>query len=305
MLFPNKQRKRVTREFLNQVRNSLSSKITNITLVEVEEIINCRLLFHFENAWTTHGGVPEIVFHGTRASNLPNIKKYGLRVPGWKSGIFVSNGSAYGCGIYLASNPGTSLSYVREAPRLLVCLALTKANSGISGHGNIFVARDESLVLPCFIVHFSGRSYFPEYRFITLARQFIWNFRRFCFRLFLSAVILFISSSILLWIIDPGVFGHATLELVNSFSISLFYWTCYIIYHIFFGIFWICWTIASSIILQFTYFIQFIVESIFEFIASLFVSQDPSLGQCLNQSPLQLNLLEFTPYEYLSLNQTF
>lgn len=48
----------------------------------------------------------------------------GLLVPGFQSGVRVVNGSAYGVGIYLATEASTSLGYVREGNKMLVCAVL-------------------------------------------------------------------------------------------------------------------------------------------------------------------------------------
>lgn len=50
--------------------------------------------------------------------------KRGLLIPGFQSGIRVVNGSAYGVGIYLATEANTSLGYVRDGNKMFVCAVL-------------------------------------------------------------------------------------------------------------------------------------------------------------------------------------
>jgi hypothetical protein len=65
----------------------------------------------------------------------------------------VRNGAAYGNGIYLSSDPSISLGYVKDQPKMLACIVLHDAKM-VSKYESIYVVKDSSLVLPCFLVEY-------------------------------------------------------------------------------------------------------------------------------------------------------
>jgi len=97
----------------------------------------------------------EMVFHGTRASSHYSIRNEGFKVPGITNGVSVINGSAYGVGVYLSSDPGVSLSYVRDEPKMFVCALLVDYNH-VKQHGNIFVVTNPQCILPLYFLHYTG-----------------------------------------------------------------------------------------------------------------------------------------------------
>jgi len=93
--------------------------------------------------------------HGTHENNLGGIFQHGLVVPGRENGVKVTNGSAYGVGIYAASmsNPIMSRGYARGSdPPVLVCGVLDSSNGKDVKHaGGALVVFDERRVAPLFV----------------------------------------------------------------------------------------------------------------------------------------------------------
>lgn len=128
----------------------------------VEKVVPFQVAQHVRDRFekTLHGNPNlhvRLVFHGTSTYNYPSIKQHGLVVPGLRKGVRVVNGSAYGVGIYLSTCPRLSLSYVRDDRKMLVCAVLV-GDSNVTNHGNIFVAKDASYVLPCHVIHYTGHN---------------------------------------------------------------------------------------------------------------------------------------------------
>jgi len=149
-------------------------------------------------------------FHGTLPSIIPNIQRKGLLVPG-TNGLSVVNGNAWGRGIYLASTPSTSLNYVRDQPKLIVC-AVLEGDNQVTIHGNIRVAKDASYVLPCYIAHYSGSTPRSSSCYQRLLSHPWYHFTNQSFQYFIQACVAINVLVILLYII--------TLIYLVSFSLT-------------------------------------------------------------------------------------
>lgn len=101
------------------------------------------------------GFTPAILFHGTRAANIPSIVKRGLLVPSACNAVRVENGSAYGVGIYSAKCPSYSRSYARDSDAMFVCVGLVGPQyQTVKEVSNIVVFFDPSLIVPLYLVKF-------------------------------------------------------------------------------------------------------------------------------------------------------
>jgi hypothetical protein len=121
------------------------------TLVPVD---NKALLHRFEQARRANPNLKvEFGFHGTAAANHGSIKNSGLMIP--KTSLQVVNGSAFGHGIYISRCPMYSTGYVRGKAKMFVVAVLT-GDTRVFQNGNIMVAKDESLVVPYYVMHYSG-----------------------------------------------------------------------------------------------------------------------------------------------------
>jgi hypothetical protein len=120
----------------------------------------------FQSAWRSYRNpIVVLTFHGTPAHNIPSILRQGLRIPNQgPNPIAVAHGSAYGVGIYVATTPSTSLSYVTGGNRMLVCATLVSADRGVtSRNGDVIVVFNQSHVVPCYIAHFSRNNERPAH----------------------------------------------------------------------------------------------------------------------------------------------
>ena len=100
--------------------------------------------------------VPELVYHGTRRSNIASICKRGLLLPGHE-GVKVVNGSAHGVGIYTARHLGLPMRYSSDCNMLLVCLGLIGPKDSPTATkevGDVLVFFDEKLVVPIYVVEY-------------------------------------------------------------------------------------------------------------------------------------------------------
>lgn len=144
-------------------------------LENVEYIINPQIVKTFNAAKfklaKRHGMLPEsmkpvLLFHGTSDANMENIIKTNFLIS--KVGSTTDMGW-YGKGIYFSEFPGTSISYSRGNPFLLLCLvfvgkafkmtqvqtgcALTEGyDSHIDASGSEVVIFDCDCILPCYKV---------------------------------------------------------------------------------------------------------------------------------------------------------
>lgn len=142
-------------------------------LVEVEYIVNPMIVKNFEASKLRlalrHGFLPEsmkpvYMFHGTSEKNMENILLTNFLIS--KVGSTTDMGW-YGKGIYFSEFPGTSISYSRGNPYLLLCAVFVgktyKMNqiqtgcelkegydSHISGDGSEVIIFDTDCILPCY-----------------------------------------------------------------------------------------------------------------------------------------------------------
>jgi len=96
---------------------------------------------------------PLLLFHGTLEKNVAGIRERGLLVPSLENGVAVSNGSLHGVGIYFTNANGvmTSLGYC-DRSKLILC-AVIPHDELLLIRGDVHVAFNSALVLPCFLVH--------------------------------------------------------------------------------------------------------------------------------------------------------
>lgn len=123
-------------------------------------------------------------FHGTRMVNVGKIVRSGLLVPGQATGIKVSTGSRYGCGIYSSPDPHLALCYAGEgvsdmnSVKLMICAVLMGKeciipdgeepwgggckdgfDSHISQDGKQYIVFHEAQILPCYVLHLMFRKH--------------------------------------------------------------------------------------------------------------------------------------------------
>jgi len=142
-------------------------------LTDVEYAVNPEIVKKFDEAKLKlakrHGFLPEsmkpvYMFHGTSESNMENILKTNFLIS--KVGSTTDLGW-YGRGIYFSEFPGTSISYSRGNPWLLLCAVfvgktfkMTQIETGcalkegydshISGDGSEVIIFDTDCILPCY-----------------------------------------------------------------------------------------------------------------------------------------------------------
>lgn len=111
-----------------------------------------------------------LVFHGTKLSNMQSICDRGLLVPNPSvNGVAVANGSAHGIGIYSCQEPSYPAGYARGTSKtLFVCAALTpeknipvRVSPGseqtlpkFKRSGNVIVLFRDELIIPLFLMDF-------------------------------------------------------------------------------------------------------------------------------------------------------
>eukprot|EP00760_Papus_ankaliazontas_P023024 PhM_4_TR19121/c0_g1_i1/m.66722 len=101
--------------------------------------------------------VLEVVFHGTAAANIPSICCRGLLVPNTVSDVKVSNGSAYGVGVYTARVPNISVSYARNTDLMFVVAAHITDSCLRSTNNNILVFDQAQHVCPIALMRFQSQ----------------------------------------------------------------------------------------------------------------------------------------------------
>ena len=105
---------------------------------------------------------PIWIFHGTSAAVVPKIMESGFLVGG--AGTAVTNGSAYGIGVYSATGPGTPMGYAQGANMVILAMALkgkhATASSAVAGNDSwtpqadwMIFAKSEQLH-PIYVVHY-------------------------------------------------------------------------------------------------------------------------------------------------------
>jgi len=203
--------------------NSLALKVGNnfpthsAKLTKLTNIINPYLKWKFDLAWSNlpEHVTPTVVYHGTRVSNIPSIVRKGLLVPGFKSGIPVANGSAYGVGIYTSTDVSVSLSYVRDGSKVLICAILNDV-SGVSNHGSILVVKDSSYVLPCFVAEYTNNQ--TNVKYSNMLGLAVRSLFRLLFFTITSFIVAHFLSTVLLLLLPQEVPNYDLLRAFNTFG---------------------------------------------------------------------------------------
>ena len=128
-----------------------------------------------------------LVFHGTKLTNMQSICDRGLLVPNPAvNGVSVANGSAHGVGIYSCMEPSYPAGYARGTSKtLFVCAALTpnwNANAPVhvapgappppfKRSGNVIVLFREELIVPLFLMDFEPATSSYSYTSQTLPQN--------------------------------------------------------------------------------------------------------------------------------------
>jgi len=261
---------------LEVIKSTLSR---HVEVVSLTNIINNKIKWKFDCAWSKlpDGTSPLMVFHGTHVGNIPSIKKNGLLVPGFRSGIMVVNGAAYGIGVYTASEPSTPLSYVKgDKCQLLVCAVLPH-KSKVKNQGNIHVVTDSSYILPVYLLEYKPMN--GRYGAYNTVRPFMlhWIYVPPTIFMKFSTLILGIYSalSIILFVcsmsnsefslnsIDGLSHFHSLMETCVVMQLKLPYYLIlgiwYFVYYFIYGVCYIaycavCWMwtfITSELVIQF------------------------------------------------------
>ena len=98
----------------------------------------------------------ELALHGTESHNIESILSKGLLIPGQDNDVRVRNGQASGWGIYLSvTDPRESVHYCRGGGKMIACAVLLSDRVNVSHRNDFIVVRDESYILPCFLVEFT------------------------------------------------------------------------------------------------------------------------------------------------------
>ena len=131
----------------------------------------------FEAHITRSNPTTRVVFHGTSVGRLYLILRNGLQ-PG--NGKWVSNGAAYGPGIYLADEPATALNFAKASPSTWARSSLDtcKIVLGVELAGGkppitpgIHVATDPSTVVVRYVFMFTRGAVAPIARHVAPAMQ--------------------------------------------------------------------------------------------------------------------------------------
>ena len=100
----------------------------------------------------------ELGLHGTESSNIQNIIDNGLLIPGQGNDLSIRNGQASGFGIYISlTDPSESIHYCKGGGKMLACAVLLSSRYIASHFNDYAVIRDESFVLPCFLIEFTEK----------------------------------------------------------------------------------------------------------------------------------------------------
>jgi hypothetical protein len=106
--------------------------------------------------FSTSGDAPITVYHGTTANAITPIRASGLLVPGQGTGVKVVNGSAYGIGIYTATDPSTPLGYTRGGNQLFVCAGNPAKEDKVASSFRVFFS--SARVVPLLLIDFGPPS---------------------------------------------------------------------------------------------------------------------------------------------------
>ncbi|KAF8198163.1 hypothetical protein K438DRAFT_1823950 [Mycena galopus ATCC 62051] len=157
----------------------------------VQWFVNAKLETRFEEAKELLNSLgidttERNLFHGTAAANIQPIVQNGFLIPGVSPGIHMTNGAACGVGVYLATNPSTSLGYTQGATRMFMCRVITGRTTpavshavpsplGQNGHeswtqpgGGVYVVKYVELVVPRYVVEFETNAALQNYGVMPL-----------------------------------------------------------------------------------------------------------------------------------------
>ncbi|KAF7340839.1 ADP-ribosylation [Mycena sanguinolenta] len=152
----------------------------------VQWFVNAKLETRFEEAKAHLNSLgidttERNLFHGTAAPNIQPIVQNGFLIPGVSPGIQMAHGAACGVGIYLATNPQTSLGYTQGASRMFMCRVITGRSTatvsqavpaplGQNGYeswtqpgGGVYVVKYVELVVPRYVVEFESNMALQNY----------------------------------------------------------------------------------------------------------------------------------------------
>ncbi|KAJ7842816.1 hypothetical protein B0H14DRAFT_3868759 [Mycena olivaceomarginata] len=125
------------------------------------------------------------LFHGTAEANIQPILQAGFSsgflVPGLSPGARQAHGAACGVGVYLATNPSTSVGYAQGATRMFMCRGITGRSTPTVSHsvplplgrdsyeswtqpgGGVYVVKYVDLVVPRYVVEFENNAALLNY----------------------------------------------------------------------------------------------------------------------------------------------
>ncbi|KAJ7888541.1 hypothetical protein B0H14DRAFT_3127184 [Mycena olivaceomarginata] len=127
------------------------------------------------------------LFHGTAEANIQPILQAGFSVasgflvPGLSPGARQAHGAACGVGVYLATNPSTSVGYAQGATRMFMCRVITGRSTPTVSHsvplplgrdsyeswtqpgGGVYVVKYVDLVVPRYVVEFENNAALLNY----------------------------------------------------------------------------------------------------------------------------------------------
>ncbi|KAJ6510827.1 hypothetical protein C8R45DRAFT_965305 [Mycena sanguinolenta] len=152
----------------------------------VQWFVNAKLETRFEEAKAHLNSLgidttERNLFHGTAAPNIQLIVQNGFLIPGVSPGSRMVNGAACGLGVYLATNPQTSLAYTMGASKMFMCRVITGRSTatisqavpaplGQNGYeswtqpgGGVYVVKYVELVVPRYVVEFESNMALQNY----------------------------------------------------------------------------------------------------------------------------------------------
>jgi hypothetical protein len=117
------------------------------------DVAQRRRVATFLSAWRQSKSCPVLVFHGTRAGNIASIIDRGFLIPG-KAGVRVEHGSAFGVGIYSATDPETSMGYTDDRHLMFACVGLVGGSTKTTSVGNYRIFSDSRYILPLWVLRY-------------------------------------------------------------------------------------------------------------------------------------------------------
>mmetsp|Transcript_1985 Transcript_1985/g.2820 ORF Transcript_1985/g.2820 Transcript_1985/m.2820 type:complete len:947 (-) Transcript_1985:117-2957(-) len=156
----------------SQFFRMMGKQANNYKVQQVEYIVNPKLIKEYnsyKSQLISKGiiGVKKPVeerlsFHGTRQDVLELIVKGGFKIGG--QDVAIASGAAYGQGVYTSEEPTFALHYIKTSGcnSLLFCKTLICPSTTIVPNYNgdsiqQIISPNKYQVLPCYLVHFSGR----------------------------------------------------------------------------------------------------------------------------------------------------